>query len=85
MESADEMDEAAERLIEKVRTFAESLDEVERPLFAALIAPGVAAAWSDSDEVEGFGSAWSATRVQRYLQSAIRNQNLRIEGLSGGH
>lgn len=74
------MEDVAERLLEKVRSFAESLEEQERPLFAALIAPGVAAAWADEDEVEGFGVAWTSTQVQQHLHQAIRTRNLRVEG-----
>ncbi len=75
-----ELDEAAERMLEKVREFAESLQDDERSLFVALIAPGVAAAWSNGDEVEGFGVAWSSNRVQEHLRAAIRAKELRIEG-----
>ena len=77
-----ELDEAADRMLQKVRDFADSLDEHERSLFAALIAPGVAAAWNEVEDVEGFGVAWSSSRVQEHLRSAIRAHDLRIEGWS---
>ena len=80
MENPD-FDRAAERMLEKVRHFASSLDAEERALFAALLAPGVAAAWVEDDEVEGFGTVWSTTRVQRHLHEAVRKGSLRIEGM----
>ena len=80
MENPD-LDQAAERMLEKVRVFAGSLDAEERSLFAALLAPGVAAAWVEDEEVEGFGIVWSNTRVQRHLREAVRKGKLRIEGL----
>lgn len=74
------MDDTAERLLEKVRHFADSLEDEERPMFAALIAPGVAAAWNDEDDVAGFGVAWQPSQVQDHLREAIRTRNLRVEG-----
>ena len=73
------VDTAADSMLEKVRAFIETLEPEERSMFAALIAPGVAAAWSD-DEVEGFGAVWSQNRVQQHLRSAIRQRDLRIGG-----
>ena len=59
-------EEAAERLLSKLRAFvAEQLDEEERALFAALVAPGVARAYGEP-EVEGFGVAgWSPRPCRR--------------------
>ena len=49
------MESAADRLLQKLRTFvADQLDAEERRLFATLLAPGVAAAHADHDVV-GFG------------------------------
>lgn len=45
--------DTAERLLAKVREFAASLDDDERALFATLIAPGVARAYQEDDEVVG--------------------------------
>lgn len=75
------MDEAAEQMLEKVRGFIQTLEPEERSLFAALIAPGVAAAYAPDDDVEGFGAVWSASRVQEHLRRAIRDRDLTIEGL----
>ena len=76
----DELENASGRLLEKVRAFAAELDAVERQLFAALLAPGVAAAWAaDENEVEGFGTVWSETQLHTHLRDAIRSHGLRIE------
>ncbi len=74
-------DESANTMLEKVRHFVTTLDERERALFAALVAPGIAAAWADDDEVEGFGTEWSSSRVQDHLHEAVRRHDIRIEGL----
>ncbi len=76
-----ETDESADTMLEKVRHFATTLDDRERTLFAALLAPGIAAAWADDDEVEGFGAEWSGSRVQDHLHEAVRRHDIRIEGL----
>ncbi len=68
-----------ERLLDKLRTFVSSLDPDERQLLAALLAPGVDAAWGDS-EVSGFGLDWSPSLLPDHLADAIRGRNLRIEG-----
>ena len=75
------MDAAAEQMLGKVRAFIETLEPEERSLFAALIAPGVAAAYAPADDVEGFGTVWSGSRVQEHLRSAIRSRELTIEGM----
>jgi hypothetical protein len=74
--------EAAVRLIEKIRTFvADDLDEEERPLFAALLAPGVARAF-DTVEVEGFEMVeWQPSALPRTLVDALRDAGVRVEGL----
>lgn len=74
-------DTAARNLIGKVRDFASSLDDDERALFAALLAPGIDAAWTDAgDEVEvaGFGLEWRPDRLPGHLTRAIRDAHLRI-------
>ncbi len=71
------MSDAADRLLSKLREFAESLDGEERELLAALIAPGVAAAHGD---VEGFDFGWSISALPDNLADAISDRNLRIEG-----
>jgi len=75
-------DEAAERLLAKLRVFvAEQLDEEERALFAALVAPGVARAYGEP-EVEGFGVAgWSLSALPSSLVRALQDQGVRVVGL----
>ena len=75
-----DVDQAADNLLAKVRSFASTLDDQERALLAALLAPGIAAAWED-DVVEGFGTEWSTSRVQEHLRDAVRRHRIRIEGL----
>lgn len=74
---------AAERLLHKLRTVvAEELDDEERALFAALLAPGIDLAYQaqTEDEVAGFGIDWSMRRLPDSLAAAIRERHLRIEG-----
>lgn len=74
-------DGAARALIGKVRDFAATLDDDERALFAALLAPGIDAAWTaDTEEVEvaGFGLEWRPDRLPGHLTRAIRDAHLRI-------
>ena len=72
---------AAERLLEKVRRFiGNDLDDEERALFATLLAPGVARAYSG--EVETFGmSGWSTADLPGSLVAALRDGGVRVEGL----
>ena len=71
----------AERLLDKLAVLiAEELDDEERVWLAALLAPGIASAY-DEQEVEGFGVAWSRTRLPDALRTAVRDRHLRIEGL----
>jgi len=72
---------AAERLLEKVRQFiADDLDEEERALFATLLAPGIASAYSG--EIETFGmSGWSPADLPQALADALRKGSVRVEGL----
>ena len=81
MSRSDDLDDASERLLEKVRAFSDTLDPTERELFAALLAPAISAAWEerDPDEVEGFGVVWTESRLHQHLRTAIRARNLRIE------
>ena len=72
---------AAERLLDKLRDLVEHrLDEDERALFAALLAPGLEQAYG-SGEVEGFSADWSPTTLPNALSDAIRDRQVRIEGL----
>jgi len=72
----------ATTLIEKIRTFiAEDLDEEERPLFAALLAPAIARAF-ESVEVDGFEMVeWEPNPLPRALVDALRDAGVRVEGL----
>jgi hypothetical protein len=78
-------DSVATRLLDKLRMFVGSLDEDERAVMAALLAPGVASAYVEEDhepEVVGFGMAtvpWRPERLPDTLSGRIREQRLRIE------
>ena len=77
--------DAAERLLTKLRVFADGLDPDERTILAALIGPGIEVAHADDDpvgdnEVEGYGGTWSAGRLPEQLVAAVRGRDLRIEG-----
>ncbi len=76
-------DEPAVRLMDKVRTFVASLDDAERKLFAALLAPGIAMATQPADdEVEGFGlTQWLPSQLPDALAAVVRDRDVRIEGL----
>ena len=75
-------DDAAVRLIEKIRAFiARDLDDEERELFAALLAPGVAQAYDES-EVAGFAAVdWSDKPFPEALGNALRDARIRVTGL----
>jgi len=70
-----------EQLFAKLREFVAGLDDEERNVFAALIGPGVAAAYRDPDEVEAYTLSWEPTRLPDHLAAAIRAKALRIVGL----
>lgn len=72
--------EAAAGLIDKLRDFATQLDGDERQLLAALLAPGIDAAWGEEAEVAGFGAQWAPSSLSDHLRGAIRDRNLRVEG-----
>jgi hypothetical protein len=72
---------AADRLLSKLRTLVEhELDAEERALFAALLAPGIELAYSDS-EVQGFGLDWTPRRLPDALVDAVRDHDIHIVGL----
>ena len=78
----EDMEGAAERLLEKLRHFiATDLDGNERALLAQLLAPGVASAHTDQ-EVTGFGIAtWMPASLPRALVDALDRHGVRVEGL----
>lgn len=72
---------AARRMLEKVKGFVAELDDEERSLFAALVAPGVARAYG-TDETSGFGLVdWRPDAVPSSLVDALRAEGVRIVGL----
>lgn len=71
---------SAERLLDRLRDFASTLDPEERQLLAALLAPGIDAAWGEPDEVTGFTVTWSPDHLPDQLSAAIRGRSLRVEG-----
>jgi hypothetical protein len=71
----------ADGLLDKLRDIvANTLNDDERALFAALIAPGIALAYGEA-EVEGFALEWSSAALPAALVDAVRNRQVRIEGL----
>jgi hypothetical protein len=77
--------EASLRLIEKVRWFVrEHLDEEERVLFGALVAPGIAAAYRDAGtEVEGFViTEWAPGVIPEALARGLRDKGIRVTGIN---
>lgn len=76
---------AAERLLARLRDFAADLDPSERALLGALLAPGVALAHEEPEEVSGFGLAdevsWRPAALPDALRQAVRGRDVRITGL----
>ncbi|HEX6477025.1 MAG TPA: hypothetical protein VF005_07095 [Acidimicrobiales bacterium] len=76
--------EASVRLIGKIRRFVhEELDEEERVLFGALVAPGIAAAYKNaSSEVEGFVlTDWATGSIPADLARGLREEGIRVIGI----
>jgi len=76
--------DAAERLLAKLRGFVAGLDPDERVMFAALVAPAVAKVWDPgpADEVEAFAMAgWWSDALPDALRDAVRRHGPQIEGL----
>jgi hypothetical protein len=76
--------DASGRLIEKIRWFVrDHLDEQERVLFGALLAPGIAAAYRDaSTEVEGFVlTDWAPGSIPEDLAKRLREKGIRVSGI----
>ena len=75
--------EAAARLLDKLRRFiATELDDDERSLLAALVAPGVARAYADDPDVETFGVVgWRTGDLPGALAAELQRRGVRVEGL----
>jgi hypothetical protein len=76
-------DDPATRLLSRLSAFAQGLDDEERALLAALLAPGLAKAWQDEEDVTGFGFGsvtWLPERLPDLLQRAVREQGLNVQG-----
>ncbi len=77
----DDVNSAA-GLLEKLRAFASGLSDHERELLAALLAPGIDAAWQDESAVAGYtDDDWSPDRLPAHLASVIRDEQIRVERL----
>ena len=70
---------AAHLLIDKLKSFAETLEDDERQLLAALLAPSIDSAWGDP-EFSGLSGEWAPTAHTDQQGSAVRARNLRVEG-----
>ena len=84
MDEAITQPDAPGRLIEKIRWFVrDHLDERERVLFGALLAPGIAAAYRDaSTEVEGFVlTDWAPGSIPEDLARSLREKGIRVSGI----
>ncbi len=74
--------QAAVRLIEKLRAFNATLEPDERVLLGVLIAPGVVRAYDAIPEVTGFAIVeWSPDALASSLGSAMRDAGVSVSGL----
>ena len=72
--------EAVERLLVKLRRFAtDELDDEERKVLAALLAPAIATAYGDA-EVAGFGVT-DLEPLSELMVQALRRSGIRVVGL----
>lgn len=78
---ADDLDPAvASAALGKLRVFVESLDDDERAVLAALLAPAVAQAYGEEAEVVGFTAQdWLPTRLPDVLADEVRSHGWRID------
>jgi hypothetical protein len=74
---------AAARLLDKLRRFITTeLDDDERALFGALIAPGVAKAYPAENDVEAYGMVgWAPGDLPQALVAELQRGGVRVEGL----
>jgi len=84
--SLPDPDAVAARVLDKLRAFIATLDDDERAVLAALLAPGVASAYDDEPEVVGFSAdvgepavGWRPERLGDSLAEQVRDRHLRIE------
>lgn len=79
-DTSDQTILAAHRLLDKVSGFVATLDDHERALMAALLAPGIDAAWNDTsaDDDAGFRLTWTPRRLPAHLVDAVRKAEFRI-------
>jgi hypothetical protein len=74
----------ASAALAKLRVFVESLDEDERAVVAALLAPAVAQAYAEEPEVVGFEAHdWLPTHLPEVLRDEVRTHGWRIEPQRG--
>lgn len=72
---------AADRLIAKLKEFATTLDTDERVLLGVLLAPGVASAYADQVEVQGFALVeWSPGALAESLGDALSRGGIAVTG-----
>ena len=73
--------EVAARALDKLAAFVASLDDDERSVIAALLAPGVATAYAEPDkEVVGFEmGGWSPDRLPESLATQVRGKGIRVQ------
>ena len=78
MNESDAQREQVEQLIERLRAFIAELEPAQREAFAALLAPGIAAAFEEQ-ETSGFARVgWLPDLLPDYLARVIRERGLRI-------
>ena len=74
------MTDAASRLLEQLEAFAALLDDDERAVLAALVAPGIALAYrvDPATGAEDDDIGWAPDLLTTHLAAAIRHHHLRI-------
>ena len=66
----------AAALIDQLRAFADGLGPTQRQLLAALLAPGIDAAWRSAPAAGD--RSWSRSSLPHHLVAAVRARRLRI-------
>jgi hypothetical protein len=76
--------QVASAALAKLRVFVESLDEDERSVVAALLAPAVAQAYAEEPDVVGFeADDWLPAHLPDVLMDEVRTHGWRIEPRRG--